>query len=174
MDTSQRSRLAVGLILVVLGVAFLALQFSPNLGQWFQVTVSWPLIVIGVGLMILVIGLLTASPDTANGACVVAGIGGILYYQNLSGNWVSWSYAWALIPGFSGVGMIIAGLLGSKTTRPISRGLNQIITSVILFLIFGSIFGPMFGGFSFLGPYWPLLLVGAGLLIILRSLVRRW
>jgi hypothetical protein len=146
----------------------------PGLADWFRVTLSWPLIIVGVGVLILVVGLLSAAPDAVIGACVVAGIGGILYYQNLTGNWVSWAYAWTLIPGFTGVGMVIAGLLGSRVPRSISRGLNQIIASVILFLIFGSIFGPIFGGFSFLGPYWPLLLVAAGLLIIVRALLRRW
>ena len=135
---------------------------------------AWPLIIVGVGALILIIGLLSGAPEAAIGACVVAGIGGILYYQNLSGNWVSWAYAWTLIPGFSGVGMVISGILGGRVTHSISNGLNQIIASAILFLIFGSIFGRMFGGFAFLGSYWPLLLVAAGLLIIVRALLRRW
>lgn len=174
MNPGQRSRLAVGVLLVAIGIGFLVLQVVPSLADWFRVTLSWPLIVVGVGILILVVGLLSGAPETATGACVVAGVGGILYYQNLSGNWASWAYAWTLIPGFTGVGMVISGLLGSRVQRSISRGLDQIIASVILFLIFGSIFGPMFGGFSFLGPYWPLLLVAAGLLIIVRALLRRW
>ena len=174
MNAGQRSRLTVGVLLVALGVGFLVLQLMPGLADWFRVTLSWPLIIVGVGVLVLVVGLLSAAPETAIGACVVAGIGGILYYQNLTGNWESWAYAWTLIPGFTGVGMVIAGLLGSRVPRSISRGLNQIIASVILFLIFGSIFGPIFGGFSFLGPYWPLLLVAAGLLIIIRALLHRW
>jgi len=174
MDAGKRSRLGIGVLLVAVGIAFLVLQLMPNLADWFKVTLSWPLIIVGVGALILVVGLLSGAPETTIGACVVAGIGGILYYQNLTGNWVSWAYAWTLIPGFTGVGMVISGILGSRVSHSISRGLNQIIASVILFLIFGSIFGPMFGGFSFLGPYWPLLLVAAGLLIIVRALVRRW
>jgi len=38
-----------------------------------------------------------------------------------------------------------------------------------LFVIFGAIFG----GFANLGPYWPLLLVAAGLLIGIRTLLRK-
>ena len=174
MNAEKRSRLGLGLILVAVGIAFLVLQIVPGLANWFTVTLSWPLIVVGVGVLILIVGLLSGAPETAIGACVVAGIGGILYYQNLTNNWVSWAYAWTLIPGFSGIGMVISGLLGSRVARSISRGLDQIITSVVLFLIFGSIFGPMFGGFSLLGPYWPLLLVAAGLLIIVRAILHRW
>jgi hypothetical protein len=173
MNAGKRSRLAVGLLLVAVGIAFLALQLMPSLADWFTVTLSWPLIIVGVGVLILVIGLLTGAPETAIGACVVAGIGGILYYQNLTGNWVSWAYAWTLIPGFTGIGMVISGVLGSRVAHSISRGLNQIIASVILFLIFGSIFGPMFGGFTFLGNYWPVLLIAAGLLVIIRAVLRR-
>jgi hypothetical protein len=174
MNAGKRSRLAVGVLLVAVGVAFLALQVMPGLADWFRVTLSWPLIIVGVGALILVVGLLSGAPETAIGACVVAGIGGILYYQNLTGNWVSWAYAWTLIPAFIGVGMVISGVLGGRVTHSISKGLNQIIVSVILFLIFGSIFGPIFGGFSFLGPYWPVLLIAAGLLVIVRALVHRW
>ena len=173
MDAGKRSRLGLGVLLVAVGIAFLAMQIVPGLENWFTVTISWPLIVVGVGVLILIVGLLSGAPETAIGACVVAGIGGILYYQNLTGNWVSWAYAWTLIPGFSGLGMIISGILGSRVSRSISRGLDQIISSVILFLIFGSIFGKMFGGFSYLGNYWPLLLIVAGLLIIVRAVFRR-
>ncbi len=173
MNAGQRSRLAVGILLVAAGVAFLALQIMPGLANLFRLNMSWPLIVVLVGALILIVGLLSGAPETAIGASVVAGIGGILYYQDLTGNWATWAYAWSLIPGFAGVGMLLAGLLGSRINRSISRGLNQIIVSIILFLIFGSIFGPMFGGFNFLGPYWPVLLVAAGALIIIRAVVRR-
>jgi hypothetical protein len=173
MNAGKRSRLGLGVLLVAIGLAFLALQIVPGLANWFTVTLSWPLIVVGVGVLVLIVGLLSGAPEAAIGACVVAGIGGILYYQNLTGNWVSWAYAWTLIPGFSGVGMVISGILGGRVSHSISNGLNQIIASVILFLIFGSIFGPVFGGFNFLGPYWPLLLVAAGLLVIVRAVFRR-
>jgi hypothetical protein len=173
MDAGKRSRLGLGVLLVAIGIAFLVLQIVPGLTNWFNVPYSWPLIVVGVGALILIIGLLSGAPESAIGACVVAGIGGILYYQNSTGDWVSWSYAWTLIPGFAGVGMIISGILGGRVSHSISNGLNQILVCVILFLIFGSIFGRMFGGFRYLGNYWPLLLVVAGLLIIVRAVFRR-
>jgi len=173
MDAGKRSRLGLGVVLVAVGIAFLVLQIVPGLASWFTGTLSWPLIIVGVGAFVLIVGLLSGAPETAIGACVVAGIGGILYYQNLTGDWVSWSYAWTLIPGFAGVGMVISGILKGRVSHSISHGLNQILISVILFLIFGSIFGRMFGGFSYLGNYWPLLLVAAGLLVIVRAIFHR-
>jgi len=35
------------------------------------------------------------------------------------------------------------------------------------------VFGSFFGAFSWLGAYWPLLLVGAGLLILVEGLFKR-
>jgi len=35
------------------------------------------------------------------------------------------------------------------------------------------IFGAFFGAFKMLGDYWPLLLVAAGVLLALRSLIKR-
>ena len=42
--------------------------------------------------------LLTGQPGMLVPACIVGGIGGMLYWQNLTGDWASWSYSWSLIP----------------------------------------------------------------------------
>jgi len=44
-----------------------------------------------------------------------------------------------------------------------------ILVGIVLFLVFGSIFG----AFTWLGAYWPLLLVGAGLIILIEGLLKR-
>ena len=103
MDSQRRSSLVGGLVLVLLGALFLAVQWLPGLQLWF----SWPLIIIGIGVLLLIVGLLTGVPAMAIPACIVGGIGGLLYWQNATGNWESWAYAWTLIPGFVGVGMVL-------------------------------------------------------------------
>lgn len=165
MDVQRRSNLALGVVLIVLGGIFLATQLIPGLG----LILSWPWIVIGVGAVLLLIGLLVGSPDMAVPACIVAGIGGILYYQNLTGDWTSWSYMWALIPVFVGVGILVAALIGGRSRYAIREGLRTMLVGVVLFLVFGS----FFGAFSWLGAYWPLLLVGAGVLILVEGLFKR-
>jgi hypothetical protein len=103
-------------------------------------------------------------------ACIVAGIGGLLYWQNLTGNWDSWSYAWALIPGFVGVGIILAGLMGEGRLRDaIDGGGTLILISAVMFAIFGS----FLGGLELLGDWWPLLLILVGLLVLVRSFFRK-
>ena len=115
------------------------------------------------------LGLLSGAPGMAVPACIVAGIGGILYYQGLTGDWTSWVYVWTLIPGFTGVGAILAGLLGEKTRKSVREGVTLIVISGALFFIVGAATGRI----GWLGGYWPLVLVGWGVLIILRTLLRR-
>ena len=57
MDSRQRSNLAGGLILILIGGAFLAAQLVPDLFSWLDPAENWPLIVISVGVFILLIGL---------------------------------------------------------------------------------------------------------------------
>lgn len=165
MDTSKRSNIAVGLVLILVGIVFLLTRLVPGL----EMVLSWPWIVIGVGVALLVIGALSGVPDMAVPACIVGGIGGILYYQNMSGDWTSWSYMWALIPGFAGVGVVLAAVMGSRGAHAYRDGLRSILTSAVLFLIFGS----FFGAFSWLGNYWPLLLVGAGVVVLVMGFIKK-
>lgn len=169
MDHQRRSSLAAGLILVLIGVWFLVNQLVPGLQIWVNARVSWPLFVIGAGVLILVVGLLVGAADMAVPACIVGGIGGLLYWQNTTGDWQSWSYAWALIPGFVGVGTILAGLLKGQLGRGLREGIGAIFFSLILFAIFAS----FLGGKNILGPYWPVLLILLGIWILVRRLFRR-
>lgn len=164
MNRSRRSGLAGGLILILLGAWFLAVQFMPGLQAWF----SWPWIIIGVGVVMLLIGLLSGVPDLAVPACIIGGIGGLLYWQNATGNWDSWSYAWSLIPGFVGVGVILSGLFGGKVLKSLREGGNLILISLILFVIFAA----FLGGPNLLGDYWPVLLILLGLWVLISSLFR--
>ncbi len=102
-------------------------------------------------------------------AAIVAGIGGILYYQNMTMDWSSWSFLWTLIPGFVGVGVLITGLLGEDSRNNFMHGLNLLVISVALFLVFAAIFQRLY----FLGPYGPAgILILLGVYIIGRGLLR--
>jgi hypothetical protein len=169
MDRKRRGSIAVAVLLILLGTVWLATQLFPDLQIWENISFDWPWIVIGVGVLLLVIGLLAGEPDMAIPACIVGGIGCLLYYQNSTGDWGSWAYAWALIPGFAGLGTILAGLLKGNSPGMLRDGLNMIVVSAVLFVIFGS----FLGGLDLLGPYWPLLLILAGLWILFQGFWRR-
>ncbi len=165
----NRSNLFLGLLLILLGAWLVISRQVPSVQAWMEDNFSWPMYTIGAGLLILLIGLLTNSPGMAIPASIVAGIGGILYYQNTTDNFASWSYMWTLIPGFVGVGTILAGLLGENTRRNFGHGLRLLVTSAVLFLIFAT----FFGGLSILGPYGlPIVLILLGVYILARGFLR--
>ncbi len=168
MERRERSRLAFGILLILIGALFLAARFFPIFTTWIQIQFTWPLILIVVAVFLLLLGLLVGAPDLAVPACIVAGIGGILYYQNSTGLWDSWEYVWTLIPGFLGVGILLAALLGGGSRGSLSGGIWLILISLVLFAIFGS----FFGGLGILGSYWPVLLILLGVFVLIRSLTR--
>jgi hypothetical protein len=49
------------------------------------------------------------------------------------------------------------------------EGGTLILISLALFLVFGA----AFGGLNVLGPYWPVLLIGLGILVLIRNLIRK-
>ena len=108
----NRTNLVLGILLILFGGWLVVSRQVPAVQDWLDNNFTWPMWTIGAGLIIFFMGLLTGAPGMAIPASIVAGIGGILYYQNQTGDFGSWSYMWALIPGFVGVGTILAGLLG--------------------------------------------------------------
>jgi hypothetical protein len=55
MNSNKRGSLVVGLLLVLMGIWFLVVQFVPGLAEQFKLEQSWPLIVVGVGVFLLVL-----------------------------------------------------------------------------------------------------------------------
>jgi hypothetical protein len=165
----NRSQLAMGLILILLGVWFIAQRQIPGLNLWVGMYMVWPMNLLVIGAAIFVIGLLVGSPGMAIPAAIVTGIGGIFVYQKTYNTPESWSYMWALIPGFVGVGNVVAGLL-SRNAHQARSGLNLIATSAVLFVVFAAIFGPP----TILGAYGPaLLLIILGIWFLARGFINR-
>lgn len=165
---SRRSSVALGLILVLLGILFLAVQMIPGLQELLNAKMNWPLIIVGIGVLFLLFAILSGTPGMAVAACIIGGIGLLLYWQNATDNWESWAYAWTLIPGFVGVGVIVNGLLGHDTRSSLLGGAWMIVISFVLFAVFAS----FLGGPTILGQFWPLLIIALGVLLLVRSLIR--
>ena len=171
MSKERRSDLVFGIILLIIGAWFLASQFNfvPVLNEIIDVQNQWPLIVIGVGLFLFLIGLLTRSPGMSVPACIVGGIGGILYWTNVTQRWGDWSYLWTLIPGFVGVGSILATLIGRGNKRGYRDGLRLILISLILLVVFIM----LFSGQGYFVKYWPILVILAGVWVIIQTIIRK-
>jgi hypothetical protein len=80
VSRAQRSRLVGGILLILLGVWFLLTQIVPGLRSWLSIGFGWPMIVVSVGVLLFFCGLLVGAPAMAVPACVVAGIGTLLYW----------------------------------------------------------------------------------------------
>lgn len=172
MNASQRKSITSGILLVLIGLAFLAVQLIPGIRTWIEAQYAWPMNVMLVALGLVVIGVLTGEADMLVPASIVGGIGGILFLQN-SGvlTWESWAYVWTLIPGFVGLGILLAGLIKWKK-KQIFEGLQTMLVSTVLFLVFGSLIGDAFGYFPF-STYLPVLLIALGVFLFVRALVNR-
>ncbi len=165
MDTSRNGNAVIGVLLLLAGGWFLAQQFFPGLANVIDLQVEWPVLMVIIGAAILLLSVLFRSPGLAVPAAIVAGVGGILYYQNQSGDWASWSYMWTLIPGFIGVGTLIKDLLEGRLLAGLREGLTAIAFSAALFVFFSGIMG----GTDWLSKLWPLILIAVGISILLRN-----
>jgi hypothetical protein len=169
MMRQNRSTLFLGLLLILIGIWLVVSRQVPSIRDWLDDNFAWPMWTIGAGLLIFLIGLITGAPGMSVPAAIVAGIGGILYYQNANNDFASWAYMWTLIPGFVGLGTILAGLLGEHTRHNLARGLNLIIISVVMFLVFAT----LFGGISIFGSNGAAIaLIALGVYLLLRGFLR--
>lgn len=165
----NRSNLFLGFLLILIGGWLIATRQVPALHAWLDENFIWPMWVIGAGALVFLIGLITGAPGMAIPASIIAGIGGILYYQEFTNNFSSWSYMWTLIPGFVGVGEILAGILGERTRRNLSSGLKNLVISAVLFLVFGT----FLGGLPVLGEYGaPIVIILLGVYVLARGFMR--
>ena len=161
----RRSSIVAGIILILVGLFFLVLPLFPNVSGVIDMAEHWPLIIVAVGALFLFSALIGA-PGLAIPGSIITGIGLLLLYQNLNDAWESWAYAWALIPGFVGIGIIIARTLEGEMRRGLRSGGNLIIISLVLFLAFGAFLGD---GINF-GVLWAILLIGLGLRLLVKAL----
>lgn len=169
MTEVNRGRIGTAIILIGLGLILFIIQFFPDLQALVFSATSWPLIIVGVGVVFLIVALLTWTPGLIVPAAIIGGIGGLLFWQNLTGNWESWAYAWTLIPGFVGIGVFLMNLMQGNFREAITAGGWLVLISAVMFMIFGS----FLGGLSLFGQYWPILLILLGVLILAQAFLRR-
>lgn len=160
----KKGNITGGLILVLIGAWFLAVQFVPQLQAWAEG--QWSLSIIGIGIIFLLVSVLTEAHGFSIPAFIVGGIGGLLYYQNVTGDWDSWAYAWTLILGFIGLGLLFFSLQ-TRDAGTRRAGFIMVFLSMIFFAIFGSFLGAP----KQIIQYWPILLVLAGLWSMSNALV---
>jgi len=168
--SSQRNigSLVGGALLIIFGALALFGQLFRNLNFW---ETFWPFFVIGVGLLFFV-GMLAGGRSVSGLAIpgsIVTTIGLMLFYQNLSGHWESWSYGWTVILMSVGLGIFIMGLWGQNVTQR-AAGLRLLRLGLIMFVIFGAFFELIFTAgrpFGLRSVIFPVALILLGLYLIL-------
>jgi hypothetical protein len=174
VESRSGSGLALGIVLVVVGVFFLLMRlFEIDLS-----TYGWPLYVIIPGLTLVVVGFVSLGSGAIIPGAIVTVAGLILAYQNSTGEWASWSYAWALVvPGGVGLGIFLQGLR-VHDDKQLRQGRNLMFWSVMIFLVgfvvFESIFNvsgiadTLFGRAAL-----PALLIIIGITLLVRNFRRQ-
>jgi len=164
----NRASIAAALILIAVGGWFLAVELFPPVKSFAYGSATWPIPIIGIGALLALVGLLTWVPGMLIPACIVSGIGGLLYWQNATGEWATWVFAWTLIPGFVGIGLVLFGLLSRRRGALIGGGW-VIFNSLVLFAVFGS----FLGGLRIVTLFWPVLVITLGIVLIGQGFFRR-
>ncbi|HET59855.1 MAG TPA: hypothetical protein ENN32_05760 [Chloroflexi bacterium] len=159
----KKTTLFIGIILVLLGVLLAAMQLYPALNDYIQ----WPMILIGLGLLFLAGMAIDGNGDLAIPGLVNAGLGGIFLYQMINNDWESWSYVWTLIPGFVGLGILLANLVNRER---VDRG------GIILVFASGVGFTAFYAAYHYenvsLEMLWPLALILVGVIVVVQALSR--
>jgi hypothetical protein len=174
--TARRSGsgIALGVVLVVVGLFYLVVQVaSVDLSSF-----GWPLFVIIPGLTLLIVGFVSFGTGAAIPGGILTMVGLVLAYQNSTGNWASWVYAWALVaPGGVGVGLFLQGLR-ERNAGLIKQGRSLMFIAAMIFLV-GFVFFESILDISGINDQpvvkgaLPALLIVVGALLLARSIGNR-
>jgi hypothetical protein len=174
-SSPDRSTVIVGGALIVLGAIFLAERaFAIDLGRF-----GWPLFVIVPGVLMMAASLAVGGREgsgLAVSGAITTTVGLVLAFQNATGLWATWAYAWALVgPAATGIGLIFYGSLRNQPDL-LSAGIKSLGTGLALFAGFGLFFEGIIGlsGEPFLigSDFLPVALIGLGVVLVGWSLLR--
>jgi hypothetical protein len=173
--TPQRrvgSTVALGIVLVVLGLFALIVQFTG-----FDAGGGWPLFVVIPGLTLLLVGFLSLGTGALIPGAILTVIGCILAYMNVSQDWPAWAFAWPLVaPGGVGLGIWLQGLR-THDAHMLRQGRVLMFVALLIFLIGFVIFGTIFRiseqDYGWFGKAaLPGLLILIGIVLLARSIQR--
>jgi hypothetical protein len=165
------SGIALGVVLVVVGLFYLVVQVAGiDLSSF-----GWPLFVIIPGLTLLVVGFVSLGTGAAIPGGILTMVGLVLAYQNSTGYWTSWAYAWALVaPGGVGLGLFLQGLR-ERNGSLIRQGRSLMFIAALIFMV-GFVFFESILNISGINDLpvvkaaLPALFIVIGILLLARSI----
>ncbi|MHB8070379.1 MAG: hypothetical protein ACYDHF_00305 [Candidatus Cryosericum sp.] len=169
----ERNTKALGILLLAVGAWTLASRFFHiNFESWL-----WPFWIIIPGGIIITLGFRDrnrGNEGLVTFGSIVAVTGIVLFVQNITGQWQSWAYAWALLfPGSIGLGKYLWGRrVGNEAA--VRRGEKTMQIALVMFVAFGLFFELVLGiGGFHLGSAGriivPVLLIAAGAALYITS-----
>jgi uncharacterized membrane protein YiaA len=168
------SSMAIGIVLVVIGVFALAVALT---GADLREN-GWPVFIILPGLTLLVAGFLGLGAVATVPGGVVTMLGLVLGYSNATGDWPAWAYAWSLVIPF-GIGLgVYLQALRDRDRYGLRTGRTLLFVGLMIFLIGFVIFESILGisGRDYFGPFGkaalPVLLIIVGAILLIRSVQR--
>jgi drug/metabolite transporter (DMT)-like permease len=170
MEDKRRNTGALvgGSLLILFGLLALLTQLFSGFDFWGT---FWPFLIMGVGAMFFV-GMFAGGKSVAGLAIpgsIIMVVGLMLFIQNLTNHWESWSYSWTVILIAVGLGIYIMGLYaGSQSQR--QSGVQVMKVGLVMFILFGAFFEMIFNSFGLSNMLFPVALILLGLyLLVTRS-----
>jgi len=176
-NSMNRGPLILGAGLLILGVLLL-------IGRLLRIPLGgflWPFIFIIPGVLLFVYAL-SAEDRHGEGLSILGSIltilGMVFLAQSITGLWASWAYAWALVaPTSVGIAQLIYG--GSRERPGIVESGRRLAKLGLIIFAVGFVFFELIVGVSGFGiaslglPVFPVILIFAGALVLVLSILRR-
>ena len=171
----QRVSILFGVFLVLLGGLALLSNLLPSFGlaaiDWPRL---WPTVLIAVAVMFFMPAVVFPEVRAGLAGLYVPGmliffLGAIFQYQVITGDWLSWAYAWLLLPASIGMGLAVGAIVGRW-------GRSATMAGFVMFGTFAGIFGifaTFLGQSVFLRVAGPVLLIVLGLTQLWRGFSKR-
>lgn len=165
MDNSNRGTVILGTFLIAIGAIYLLLNLVPGV----QTGQTWPVIFFFLAAAFYLPVFLWPGARRGLAGLFIPGsimlvLGLIFLYDVVTQDWGSWAYAWLLIPGAVGLGLLLGSAAGGWGRGPSQTGVWMFAADLGLFALFATIFGnnPAIKTFG------PVLIILAGVLVLLR------
>ena len=173
----RRNPIIAGIVLIMIGAiawAITAAGMDPS--QWLGGS-GWTLFIFIPGVVLFVGGLL-AQDEPAVGltiaGSIIMTIAAMLFAMDRTEHYEAWAYAWTLIPGAAGIGVLIHGSQAGDR-RKVRAGGRLILISLVMFAVGAFFFETIFqtGTVPFgVDASWPVVLVVVGVVVIALAFLR--
>jgi hypothetical protein len=175
MNDERRGAVILGVLLILVGGAFFLSDLTG-----FRLDAAWPLFVIIPGVVLFSAAFLVggeAGTGFAIAGAIVTMVGLVLSFQEATGLYATWSYAWALVaPTGPGLGLLVYGL-ATRQPKLASAGLPLVGVGLALFLGFALFFEGVIGlsgdRIPAIRDLLPLGLILLGGVLVVGSVLRR-